>query len=103
MRESNCFVLFSNFETFSVVIAEAWSCGIPAIYSQCGGLTEINNPSLGIQVQPKDEIALFEAMKEVVEERTMFSKSEILKQAEAYNEEAVLNKFTSIYDSILAN
>jgi L-malate glycosyltransferase len=103
MRESNCFVLFSNFETFSVVIAEAWSCGIPAIYSQCGGLTEINNPTLGIQVQPKDEIALFEAMKEVVEEKTVFSKSEIIKQAEEYSEGSVLKKFTTIYDSILAN
>ena len=103
MRESNCFVLFSNFETFSVVIAEAWSCGIPALYSRCGGLTEINNPTFGIQVKPKDEIALFEAMKEVVEERTMFNKSEILKQAEEYSEVSVLKKFTSIYDSILAN
>lgn len=103
MRESNCFVLFSNFETFSVVIAEAWSCGIPAIYSQCGGLTEINNPTLGIQVQPKDEVALFEAMKDMVEERTMFSKSEIIKQAEEYSEGSVLKKFTSIYDSILVN
>lgn len=103
MRESNCFVLFSNFETFSVVIAEAWSCGIPVIYSQCGGLTEINNPTLGIQVQPKDEIALFLAMKDAVEEKTVFSKSEIIKQAEEYSEGSVLMKFTSIYDSILAN
>lgn len=63
MRQSDALVLFSNYETFSVVLAEAWSSGIPAIYSQCGGLTELSHSFLGIQVQPKDETALLEALK----------------------------------------
>lgn len=62
MRKADCLVLFSNYETFSVVLAEAWTCGLPAIYSQCGGLTEINNPTLGVQVKVKDRNALIEAM-----------------------------------------
>jgi glycosyltransferase involved in cell wall biosynthesis len=103
MRDADCFVLFSNFETFSVVIAEAWSCGIPAIYSKCGGLTEINNTALGIQISPKDELALLDAMKSVLEQKTSFNKKEILKQAQAYSADAVLGKFSDIYDSILEN
>lgn len=103
MRASTCFVLFSNFETFSVVIAEAWSCGIPAIYSKCGGLTELNNPEIGLQIKSKDETALFEAMKLVVEDNTRFNKSSILKQAEEYSETVVLQKFSEIYDILLSN
>ena len=48
MRAADCLVLFSNYETFSVVLAEAWTSGLPSIYSQCGGLTEINDPELGV-------------------------------------------------------
>src|SRR5690554_3026083 len=62
MRLADSFVLFSNYETFSVVLAEAWTTGIPAIYSQCGGLTEINNVDLGVQIEVGDESALLEAL-----------------------------------------
>lgn len=62
MQASDALVLFSNYETFSVVLAEAWSCGIPAIYSKCGGLTNINNPKLGIQIAQGDENALLKAL-----------------------------------------
>lgn len=64
LRLSDCLVLFSNYETFSVVLAEAWITGIPAIYTKCGGLTEINNPDLGIQLSTGDEKALLKALTE---------------------------------------
>ncbi|WP_107039224.1 glycosyltransferase family 4 protein [Brumimicrobium mesophilum] len=62
MRKSDCFVLFSNYETFSIVLAEAWMSGLPVIYSQCGGLTEITNSNIGIQIKSKDEVGLLKAL-----------------------------------------
>ena len=50
MREADLFVLFSNYETFSVVLAEAWMSGLPAIYTKCGGLTQIVDKHLGHQI-----------------------------------------------------
>lgn len=55
MRQADFFLLFSQVETFSVVLAEAWSSGIPVVYSKCGGLTDINDRGLGIQVD-KDKV-----------------------------------------------
>lgn len=66
LRQSNCLVLFSNYETFSVVLAESWMCGIPCVYSKCGGLTEINDPFLGIRVTKKDEDELFLALQKIL-------------------------------------
>ncbi len=58
MQEASFFLLYSNYETFSVVLAEAWCSGLPAVYSKCGGLTDITNRHLGIQVEPKNDIQL---------------------------------------------
>ncbi len=101
MRESNCFVLFSNFETFSVVIAEAWSCGIPAIYSRCGGLTEINSPAIGIQVTKGDEQEFFDALRTFSSGGIHFDRAAILNQAKEYSKYAVQEKFTTLYDQVL--
>lgn len=101
MRKTSCLLLFSNFETFSVVVAEAWSCGIPAIYSRCGGLTEINNPAIGIQVTKGDEQELFDALRTVSSGETHFDRSAILNQAREYGMVAVQEKFSALYDQVL--
>ncbi len=95
MRAADCLVLFSNYETFSVVLAEAWMSGLPAIYSQCGGLTEINNSELGVQIQVKDEDALFEAL-------TNFSRADyraklLVDFALQFSEEFIKNELKAIY------
>lgn len=59
IRRSNCLVLFSNYETFSVVLAEAWACNVPAVYAKCGGLTELNDKDLGFQITKKNEEELY--------------------------------------------
>lgn len=95
MRAADCLVLFSNYETFSVVLAEAWISGIPAIYSQCGGLTELNNPTLGTQIQPKDVAALYTALKGFSRER--YDVAEIAEIAKKFSEEFIKEQFKSIY------
>lgn len=78
LRSASCLVLFSNYETFSVVLAEAWMSGIPCIYSQCGGLTEIDNPDIGIQIITKDEDALYQSTKNLVVGKQSFKKDKIV-------------------------
>lgn len=78
LRSASCLVLFSNYETFSVVLAEAWMSGIPCIYSKCGGLTEIENPDIGIQIITKDEDALYQSTKNLVVGKQSFKKDKIV-------------------------
>lgn len=97
IKTSDCFVLFSNYETFSVVLAESWACGIPCVYSKCGGLTNIDDPALGIQVKPNDIEALFVALKNIINEEYRFSKSDISIFAKKFYKEALGGVFNDIY------
>ncbi|PWH81588.1 glycosyltransferase family 4 protein [Brumimicrobium oceani] len=95
MRLADCLVLFSNYETFSVVLAEAWSSGIPAIYSQCGGLTEIKEERLGTQIQAKDVASLLNALQKF--SKTEYSSVSIAGFAEEFSENFIRNQLKTLY------
>lgn len=96
MREADCFVLFSNYETFSVVIAEAWMSGIPAIYSQCGGLTEIKNTNLGVQVDKGNLNSLTNALMNF--NLTQFDRQKIVEESKDFTVDQVAKNFSEIYN-----
>lgn len=97
LRSASCLVLFSNYETFSVVLAEAWMSGIPCIYSQCGGLTELNNPDIGIQINTKDEMSLYQSTKAILNGNQSFSKSKISKFSTRFKKENIAKKISEFY------
>ncbi|MFA5575284.1 MAG: glycosyltransferase [Brumimicrobium sp.] len=99
MRLADCFILFSNYETFSVVLAEAWRTGIPAIYSQCGGLTEINNPDLGVQIEPRDEEGLLNALQNF--QITDYSRGKIFEYSHNFSEEKLREQLLKIYSEVI--
>ncbi len=98
MRKSDVLVLFSNYETFSVVIAEAWTCGLPAVYSKCGGLTEIDNDTLGKQIAKKDERALSDYLESF--DSNNYSKEEIAKYAQSFEKHQLSDKIHDVYDQL---
>lgn len=95
LRKADCLVLFSNYETFSVILAEAWMCGTPAIYSKCGGLTEINNPEIGIQIQPKNTEQLTIALENF--STSHFSAKVIHDFSLQFSDEHLLKTLANIY------
>lgn len=95
IRKADCLVLFSNYETFSVVLAEAWMSGVPAIYSQCGGLTEINNPVLGRQIQAKDEEQLLNEIQNFA--RSQYAQDKIREFALTFSRSNVKKTFAELY------
>ena len=98
LRQSDVFVLFSNYETFSVVLAEAWMSGTPAVYSKCGGLTELNNKNLGVQVPAKDETSLKNALENF--EKTDYSTREIAAYASRFESVQLANQLQLIYRNL---
>lgn len=98
MRAADCLVLFSNYETFSVVMAEAWMSGVPAIYSRCGGLTELTDPSLGTQVEKGDTAALAEALMAFHPEH--YHPNEIAARAHRFSEEHVARDLGMVYEGV---
>ena len=96
MKRADCLVLFSNYETFSVVIAEAWRSGIPAIYSRCGGLTEIKNSDLGVQIEKGNLNGFIDALRNFKSEQ--YSANEIVSHSKVFDVDNVARKFSEIYD-----
>jgi len=98
------FIIFSNIETFSVVMAEAWSAGLPIIYSKCGGLTDIQDPKLGIQVEPKNVKQLENAIISMLDNHKTYDKPYISNFAHSkFNTTEIALQFIDIYNKIINN
>ncbi|MCO5260779.1 MAG: glycosyltransferase family 4 protein [Crocinitomicaceae bacterium] len=98
-QQADCFVLNSNFETFSIVIAEAWSSGIPVISTPVGIAYEKNEQSL-IQVDGSSE-SLVNAISYFIDNKEKYQSNEIKECALPFSSTAFIEKITIVYESLL--
>ena len=103
MRESACFLLFSEYENFPCVLLESLASGTPVISTKVGGIPEMINEKNGILIS-KCEIELYEAMKKIVLNKTQFDTPENLHAFvdHHYSVEAISRKFDEIYLKVLS-
>jgi len=99
--ESDVFVLFSNYETAGVVIAESLAIGVPVVSTKVGIATDYINSDNGILVDVGDEKALVEAMGFMLDHLESFDRNKIRKQGEIFCYERVGKEIFSIYTSVL--
>lgn len=62
IQHAQFLVMFSNYETFSLVIQECLSCGKPIVASNTGPIPDIVDQHSGILVNPCDEVELLNAV-----------------------------------------
>lgn len=86
MNDCQFSILFSNYETFAIVIAESLSCGIPVVASRVAAIPEILPNEFGILVEARNEQALAEA---IISMATDYKK---------YDKEAMHQFISSTYD-----
>lgn len=93
----NCdaFILFSDYETFSIVLTEAWACGIPTITTPVG-IGDALPHELGIQVKLNDPLSLAMAMEKIMNGHT-FDPEVIRKHALQFSDEQVLKQLVILY------
>lgn len=65
LSQSTCFVMPSRYEPFGIVYAEAATAGIPSIATTVGGT--FVNEGCGRRVDPTDDAALLDAMRELAD------------------------------------
>ena len=101
LKESNLFVLFSNYENLPCVILEAFSCGIPVISTNVGGIEEFFPKDFGFLINVKDEDAL---LQKIIEVCTLF-KTDVQKMhsyvQKNFSKTTIANQFSELYNSAL--
>lgn len=85
-RNTDFLIMFSNFETAGIVIAESLICGKPVICTKVGSATELIDNSTGILVEVGDESQLLEAM------------NRMLNTIEQYDENVIKSKVAGLFD-----
>jgi glycosyltransferase involved in cell wall biosynthesis len=102
MNKCDALLMFSFYETFSLVTAEAFSCGKPVISSRVG--IAAGMPSeLGITVEKGNEKALTEAIEKFIQTRKAYDPAIIREYAvKHYSSEFVGAEFDKVYREVLS-
>ncbi len=96
------FIMNSNFETFSVVTAEALAEGKPVIVTKCGGPEEFVDESCGILLDPGDFEGLVGAIDFMLDNFQAYDPETIKKRArDRFDEKKIGMIFSGIYEEII--
>lgn len=101
MQQSDCFVLFSNYENAPVVLSECLAIGLPIITSNAGGIPEMVTSCEGILVNVKDEDMLSQAILRFLNQLTLFTPQEIKKKGEKYSYNSVGKQLVELYQQVV--
>lgn len=97
-------IMFSNYESFGVVIGEALACGLPVISTKAGGLSNVLNKEQGILVEKNNEAQLCEAILTIAEDKVSYDKS-VLRNfvTERYSEAVIALELKKLYQDVLSH
>jgi len=104
INAADALIMFSHFETFCLVIIEAFACGKPVITSSAGAIKTYMRPELGIMTEPKNEKQLTEAILNFVKNKGTFN-SEVIRNyaVNNYSYEKVGKDLDLIYKKTIEN
>jgi glycosyltransferase involved in cell wall biosynthesis len=103
-KESDFFVLSSNYETFCVVLIEALVCGLPVVATNVGAVGEIINESNGLLAQSNNTESLADKIIEMIHSYKNYDGRTLRNSvAEKFTENIVAEKFEEIYFKITGN
>lgn len=104
MRDADFLVLTSEYETFSVAIAEALVSGLPVISTRCGGPEELINNENGVLISRNDPIGLAHSIVWMLDNLDIYSAATISQSsAKQFGMDKVGEVLHSIYLDTLAS
>lgn len=103
IKDSDCFVLSSNYETFGVVLVEALALGVPVIATKCGGPESIINDESGYLVEKNSPLSMANKMMDVYKNKKGFNKKAIRQYCiDNFSEETIVKRIEDVYKNILS-
>lgn len=97
MKEHDCLLLTSEYETFNIVLAEAWCSGLPVISPSVGIAFEMNE-TLGIQLQNVTISDVSESILQFRDKQQQFNPAVIREFGLQFSKERVLNQLKEIFE-----
>ncbi|MCJ8292385.1 MAG: glycosyltransferase [Crocinitomicaceae bacterium] len=94
-QQSDAFILNSNYETFSIVVAESWATGTPVLSTPVGIASKLPK-DLGIQTKANNPESLAAAMEVIINEELTFDSTKIRTSSMKYSSERVLEQLETI-------
>jgi glycosyltransferase involved in cell wall biosynthesis len=102
MQQSQAFILYSNIENSPCVIGEALCCGLPVIATNVGGIPELLDEENGFQIEPKNDLALANAMEQMIINHAFYKREKIAEDAKArYSYSTTGKEIDEVYNSVL--
>lgn len=102
VNQSDATILFSNYETFGIVLFESMACGVPVISTKTGLIRNIYQSEMGFLVDVGDEDQLVNAMKAFLDGHFVTDREKLRSfVSEKYSAEAVGKMFYDIYQNVL--
>ena len=99
---SDCFVLSSRLETFSIVVIEAMAKGLPVVATRCGGPETFLLPEHGILVEKENVGELAEAMNYMCMHYLEYDSEKIRKYCyDHFSQNVIAGKIIDVYSQLL--
>lgn len=101
-QSADALVMFSNYETFCVVVYEALSCGTYVITTDVADLGKIISEKYGTVIPPKDELQLKKAILNVLENKVSCASEDAHQLIEQhFSEKQIGKKLYDYYSTLL--
>lgn len=102
INQSVATILYSNYETFGIVLLESMACGVPVISTRTGIMPEIYRDFMGMMIDVKNESQLIQAMNDFLNDKFKTDKSRLRGfVVENYSYDVVGKDFFKLYTKIL--
>lgn len=98
-QSCSAFILNSRYETFSIVLAEAFSCGKPVISTPVGIAKNLSS-EFGLQIEIDSVASLVSAMDKFISVKNQFDPMAIRAYALKFDSACVGNQLNELYDRI---
>ena len=99
--KTDCTIVNSNFETFSMVVLETIFTGNPVICTKCGAPEQFINENNGILIEKGNTVALTEAIEYFALNCRNFNPEEVRNSLKNnYRKEVIQEKLNKLYSSI---
>jgi glycosyltransferase involved in cell wall biosynthesis len=102
VAQSDATILFSNYETFGIVLFESMACGVPVVSTRTGLIKNIFQNEMGFLVDTGNEDQLIDSMKVFLDGKFNTDKEKLRSFViENYSSEIVGKMFYDIYKKVI--